>query len=82
MTSSSRVRLVSAARSLQLGLVAPRIQPGDAGGILEHLARRSVGLAAIKVPTRPWLTSDGECAPGRRVREQGLDVARAHLDGR
>src|SRR5262249_56274337 len=62
----------------QLGLVAPRMQAGDAGGFLEHAAAL-LGLGLDDLADAALMDEGGRACAGRRVGEQDLHVARAHL---
>ncbi len=78
MTSSSRVKLCSAARSRSSSLVPPRVQAGDAGGFLEH-ASALLGLGVDDLADASLVDESGEREPGRCIGQQDLHVAGAHL---
>ena len=60
--SSSRVRLASVARNFCSASLRRAWSPAIPAAS-SSIRRRSVGLAAITAPIRPWLTKAGECAP-------------------
>ncbi len=62
----------------QLRLVAPRMQPGDAGGFLQHAAAL-FGLGLDDLADAALMHQRGRARTGRCVGEQDLHVARAHL---
>ena len=74
MTSSSRSRLVSAARSRSSASWRRRMQPGDAGGLFQEL--RAVRGLGVDHGADPALADQGgRVGAGRRIGEQQLDVA-------
>jgi hypothetical protein len=61
------------AAQAQFGLMAARMQAGNAGGFFQQ-RRRACGLAWISSPMRPCPTMDGERAPVDCIGEQKLHV--------
>ena len=62
----------------QLGLVAARMQAGDAGGFFQHAAAL-LGLGLDDLADAALMHQRGRARAGRGVGEQELHVARAHL---
>ena len=62
----------------QLGLVAARMQAGDAGGFFQHAAAL-LGLGLDDLADAALMHQRGRARAGRGVGEQQLHVARAHL---
>ena len=62
----------------QLRLVPARVQPGDAGGLLEHAAAL-LGLGLDDLADAALVHQRRRARAGRGIGEQDLHVARAHL---
>lgn len=64
---------------LELGLVAPRVKPGDAGRLFEHQA--ALGrLGVDDVVDAALADHRGRMRTGRDVCEQKLNIARPDID--
>ena len=62
----------------KLRLMAARMQPGNAGRLLQHAATL-LGLGLDDLPDAPLMHQRGRARAGRGIGEQDVDVAGAHL---